>query len=127
MESLITRNGFRLKVLDQNSVPTTRSCFSVSPVVTPAELRCVTGTIAYSSFMDYNYESCYGGYQHHYEYHYSRDDHFKIQESSDSKDLESSILTSIDQSEVRPDDSEEGATSTLQSLNDFYEKLEAKQ
>ncbi|KAI3742476.1 hypothetical protein L1987_60160 [Smallanthus sonchifolius] len=33
----------------------------------------------------------------------------------------------MDQSEVRPDDSEERATATLQSLPDFSERLEAKQ
>ncbi|KAI3808159.1 hypothetical protein L1987_24105 [Smallanthus sonchifolius] len=164
--------------------------------------------------MDYNYESCYGGYQYNYEYHYSevwceicgephytqdcyhyqgyptdfhqpywkpyeettppqeiqysalesdswtpgnlfrhleeikvqilksypteqQDDPFKIQESkviaptslvgpSDSKEQEPSSFTSMDQSEVRPDDSEERVTTTFQSRLDFSERLEAK-
>ncbi|KAI3820971.1 hypothetical protein L1987_08527 [Smallanthus sonchifolius] len=67
-----------------------------------------------------------------------QDDSFKVQESeiivptslvrsSDSKEQEPSNCTSIDQSKVRPNDSEERVTATLQSLLDFSEKMEAKQ
>ncbi|KAI3827595.1 hypothetical protein L1987_01673 [Smallanthus sonchifolius] len=67
-----------------------------------------------------------------------QDDIFKVQESkviaptslvrsSDSKEQEPFSFTSMDQSEVRPDDSEERVTITLQSLVDFSERLEAKQ
>ncbi|KAI3786483.1 hypothetical protein L1987_40197 [Smallanthus sonchifolius] len=102
------------------------------------------------TFMDDNYKICYGGYQNDYEYHFSevlilksypnkqQDDSFKVQESevivptslvrsSDSKEQEPSIFTRMDQTEVRPGDSEKTTTATLQSLLDFSGKLEAKQ
>ncbi|KAI3797786.1 hypothetical protein L1987_33049 [Smallanthus sonchifolius] len=65
-----------------------------------------------------------------------QDDPFQVQESkvvtptslvgsSDSKEQEPSSFTSMDQLEVRLDDSEEMVTTSLQSLHDFSEGLES--
>ncbi|KAI3776420.1 hypothetical protein L1987_46202 [Smallanthus sonchifolius] len=79
---------------------------------------------AISTFMDFNYESCYGGYQYDYEYHYSEVGCVISGEPHYTQDC---YHYQGDQSEVKSDDSEERVTATLQSLLDFSERLEAKQ